>query len=189
MNHEAKVIRIRRLIQEVRSEITAVQAKGGVAPDTNAHDALMAKIARWEATMVDMEKLMKSDLHFAYVQNAGGGRGASYAQRQRVASAQARHAGLRGLMTELAQAIGELIEAMSPDSVAWKHLGNALDKLTKAGGDDLSLDGVADRELVQVIRQNEPSGNAPGTPPHVVGVNLITLCLALFVILKRGRDR
>ncbi|MEL6205479.1 MAG: hypothetical protein AAFR47_09230 [Pseudomonadota bacterium] len=188
MNHEAKRLRIRQLIREVNGETMAVHASGGVDPNTSAHDALMAKLARWEASMNRMEKLMKSDLHFARVRNARRGRRPSYAQRQRVASAEANYAGLRTEMARLASAITRLIEAMSPEGMPWKRIAEALENIAKGGGDSLSLDGTQNRELVQVIRQHEPGGAAPGVPPHVLGTNLLTLCVALFAILKRMRS-
>lgn len=186
MNHEARAILIRRLIGEVRAETLALTAKGGADPNTNAHDQLWEKIDRWRQAMERMEKTMRSDLHFAYVRNARGGRAASWQQRQRIASVESRNAGLRALLGELALAIAELIDAMTPGSVAWKRLIKSLEKVMKEGGDDTALDPAAHRELIEVIREADPEGPAQGAPGGVFpAMNLVTLVLALFVILRR----
>ncbi|MBM7068281.1 hypothetical protein [Actibacterium sp. 188UL27-1] len=185
MNHEAKVIVLQRMIRAVESETRAILAKGAPSPNTNANDALMAKIARWQGQLKGFQSSVKSQAGLVRVRFAQG-RKLSFSERQSMKGHRANVAGLRALTVKLAQAIMALLDAMNGPEVAWKHLIKSLDKLIE-GGDDLSLTG-ADQQQLQTIVQQAPGGSQGGYTPSPTGImDLLTFCIALYVLITRNR--
>ena len=122
MNHEAKVIALRRMIQAVQSEIYSIRGKGAPSPNSNAHDQLMAKLPRWQTQLKGFQASVKSQAGLVQ-RRFGNSRKLSYPERQSMQSHTANVAGLRALTVQLAQAIMELIDAMNGPEVAGKVVG------------------------------------------------------------------
>lgn len=186
-NHEARVIFLRALAARIEQERLNVLASPP-GRDTAARDRLLAKVDRWEEQLAGFQKRAKSDLHFAGVQT-NWGRG-DYAARQSFRDRSRNAEGLRAAAAALSASIAELLAALDPDSLAWKHLIESFEKIVKEAGDGTTLDAVQTRELQQIIEQAAPgsappSPGAPGGPPVM---SLLTFALALFAILKRMRD-
>ncbi|MEL6520372.1 MAG: hypothetical protein AAFQ66_05385 [Pseudomonadota bacterium] len=187
MNHEAKVIAIRQMIQAVRAETLKIMS----APSQDAHSSgyadTMAKVERWKANLERFQRSIRSDqglLHMRF-----GHRRLSYPERQSQRSHQANIDGLRALTIQLAQAIMELIDAMMGPDVAWKNLIKSLEKMLKGGGDDVSLSGT-DQQSLQSIVQQAPGGSGGGYNfSPTAATDLLTFCIALYAMIIRNRKK
>ena len=189
MNHEAKLLFLRRIRREVRDERNKL---AGGAPDLHsaARAALLEKVAGWEARLQRFEKAVKSDLHLAAVQTGGRRHGADYSQRQAWRSRQRNAEGLRAEAAAVAAEIAALLAALDPASLAWKRLVEAMERLAQAGGDDVRLDSVELEQVSRIVEQAAPGSapRAPGAPGGAPVVDVLTIVLALWAILK-GRLR
>ena len=186
-NHEARVVFLRQLAARIEQERLNVLASPP-ARDTAARDRLLAKVGRREVQRVPFPTRVQSDLHFTGMQ-ANRGRG-EHAGRQSFRDRSRNAEGLRAAAAALSASIAEHLATLDPDSLAWKHLVESIEKTVKDAGDGTALDAVQTRELQQVIEQAAPgsappSPGAPGGPPVI---SLLTFALALFAIVKRMRD-
>jgi hypothetical protein len=187
MNHEAKVIFLRRMTEAVRAETLKVVGAGAPDPWSNRYAEIADKAARWQEQLRLFDRNLGSHANFVQMRAAGGGRAASYGQRQSLASHRANIAGLRSQMAVLGQAIAELIAVLNPPSVAWKRFIQSLDKLKDQGGDDLGLDHLQQREYSEIVGQDPGGTPGPGVPGVTPYPSILTLCLALYAILTQKR--
>ncbi|MGR3795679.1 hypothetical protein [Vannielia sp. SX4] len=187
MNHEAKKIMLRTLTQQVVAETMKVQAGASVKTTSTKHGEIMEKVERWKSQLEMIQRDLRSAEGFLTLR-FGNPRKLSYPERQSMRSHQANIAGLREQAVALAQAIADLLGAMVGPDLAWEQFAKALEKLVE-GGDDLGLSAGDSQELTATIRQLDPGdAGAPGyTPAPTMITDIITLCLAMYVILTRKK--
>jgi len=188
MNHEAKKILLRKLTQDVLAETLKVRAGASVKSTSSSHAEIMAKVERWQTQLELMQREIRSSEGFLKVR-FGNPKKLSYPERQSLRSHQANIAGLREQAVALAQAIADLLGAMVGPDLAWEQFAKSLEKLVE-GGDDLGLSALESQELTASIKQLDPgSGGAPGyTPAPTMITDIVTLCLAMYVILTRKKS-
>ncbi|MBT0959183.1 hypothetical protein IV417_17485 [Alphaproteobacteria bacterium KMM 3653] len=191
MNHEAKVIFLRQMMQSVLAETLKVRAAASPSPTSTKYAELMAKIARWQGQLAVFERNLNSQAGLVHKQGASSKARRDFSQRQSHASRLNNIASLRGQALGLADAIVELIEAMTGPDVALSNLIKSIDKLLEGAEDsDLSISPAGQQELTAVIQQADPGGSGGGQPyspaPTMV-TDVITLCIALFILLTRKK--
>ncbi len=186
MNHEAKKILLRTLTQQVVAETMKVQAGASVKSTSTTHAEIMAKVARWQTQLEMIQRDIRSSEGFLSLR-FGSPRKLSYPERQSMRSHLANIAGLREQAVALAQAIADLLGAMVGPDLAWESFAKALEKLVE-GGDDLGLSAGDSQELTASLQQLDPGG-AGGhyTPAPTMITDIVTLCLAMYVILTRKK--
>ncbi|SIO04315.1 hypothetical protein [Vannielia litorea] len=187
MNHEAKKILLRTLTEQVVTETLKVNAGASVKSTSTKHGEIMAKVARWQQQLEGIRRDLRSSEGLLSVRY-GNPRKLDYAGRQSLRSHQANIAGLRQQALVLAQAIADLLAAMTGPDLAWEALGKAFEKLVD-GGDDLGLTAQESQELTATIKQLDPGGGGTDyIPAPTMMTDIITLCIALFVILTRKKS-
>ncbi|MCO6382989.1 MAG: hypothetical protein JXQ91_13955 [Vannielia sp.] len=188
MNHEAKKIMLRTLTLQVLEESTKLHAGASVKTTSSKHGEIMAKVERWQKQLEMIQRDLRSSEGFLTLR-FGNPRKLGYSERQSMRSHKANIEGLREQAVALAQAIADLMGALVGPDLAWEQFAKALEKLVE-GGDDLGLSSFDSQEFTATIRQLDPdSGGAPGyTPAPTMITDIITLCLAMYVILTRKKD-
>ncbi|MBS8224986.1 hypothetical protein [Vannielia litorea] len=186
MNHEAKKIMLRTLTAQVVAETMKVQAGASVKTTSTTHAEIMAKVERWKGQLELIQRDIRSSEGFLSVR-FGNPRKLSYPERQSMRSHQANIAGLREQAVALAQAIADLLAALVGPDLAWETFAKALEKLVE-GGDDMGLSAGDAQELTASLQQlDKGAGGADYTPAPTMITDIITLCLAMYVILTRKK--
>lgn len=188
MNHEAQVIFLRRMAADIQKETMGVMGKGGSSPNTTSNDTLTAKIATWQKQLQLFNRNLQSRAGWVNHSFVAPSVQPSYAQKQSYKSRMNNITSLRDQALAVADSIVDLLEAMNGPGQAWKALAKSINKLAK-GGEDLAISAPDQQELQEVIVQAAPGFGGPQgtgyTPSHTYFTDVITLCIALFILLTR----
>ncbi|QDC10594.1 hypothetical protein FHY55_15710 [Oceanicola sp. D3] len=186
MNHEAKKIILRTLTQQVVTETMKVQAGASVKTTSTTHADIMVKVERWKGQLEMIQRDLRSAEGFLTAR-FGSARKLSYPERQSMRSHRNNIAGLREQAVALAQAIADLLAALVGPDLAWESFAKALEKLVE-GGDDLGLSAGDAQEFSASIQQLDGAGAGGNyTPAPTMITDIITLCIAMYVILTRKK--
>ena len=191
MSHQMKLFAIRALGDQIEAERIKIM---GIMPEQGkaAFQSLEAKIDGWKARIEAVQKDLKSQSHFNHMIHQQNRFGAgAYAARQSFQSREGNVKELSDALGDVAAKLQDLIAALwggKPREAraleAMKHaLGNWL-KTTKHTEQGV-IGQPAPHQLqatVQEIRSQVPQG--PAGPPAPGVVDIFTLILAYFVLLK-----
>ena len=192
MGHEAKLFALNNLAMQIDSERIKL-LPGSPTPDNHSHNELERKIAAWEQVIRNTQRDLMTQSHFNHMVHSherfGGN---AYAAGQRLQSKEANIAELSDALARVAIALAALNAALwgGPNGQvrALAGLGRVLGNWQKAAkNSDEGLFGAAPQEVQATIRQLEtqiPQGQMPST----MVIDIFTLILSLFVLLKSMRD-
>lgn len=197
MNYEANVIALRRMANGVAAERVAL----GINPiqeGTHAHNQLMTRIDGWERQLLLIQRQLRSSSNLnALVYETQRFGENSYAARQSYQDKEGNLSGLCQATLTIAEEIRELLIALgggpggaraSIDTLG-KSLKKIAENLGESGDDAFSLGGQG-REITATVRQLEREfGGAPGTVPASTIVDVFTLALSLFALVKVLKNR
>ena len=195
MSDFARLSQLKRL----KSDIVAETLKLSVShpkPGTHGWSVLEQKIAGWERTINLFNRNLKSRSHHAHMvaSQSRFGPGA-YAANQRLKSAESSIDTERQTLLDIAVALNDLVIALyggpGPGQRALEGLKHAVKQLmtSNSAGDDLSLGPSGQSMQMQIVTARDalPSGGPVGGPQMPQVVDLFTLVLAYFVLLKALR--
>ncbi len=189
MGHEAKLFALQNLVSQIENE--RIKLLGGVPkPHTHGHNEIERKIEGWKQTIQNTERDLKSQSNFKHMvhQHERFGAG-SYAAGQRLNSQESNVAQLSDRLGKVAMSLVGLMKALhdGPDGTvrALEGMEHVLSNwLAGAKNTDQGIMGAAPQELQVTVRQLESQLPKDGAPPAPGIVDIFTLILAYFVLIK-----
>lgn len=189
MGHEAKLFALQNLVSQIENE--RIKLLGGVPkPHTHDHNEIERKIEGWKQTIQNTERDLKSQSNFNHMvhQHERFGAG-SYAAGQRLNSQESNVAQLSDRLGKVAMSLVGLMKALHGGSDgtvrALEGMEHVLSNwLAGAKNTDQGIMGAAPQELQVTVRQLESQLPKDGTPPAPGIVDIFTLILAYFVLIK-----
>ncbi len=189
VSHQAKLFALQNLYSQIESE--RVKLLGSMPkPQTHGHNEVERKIETWKQTIKNVERDLKSQSHFNHMvhqQNRFGP--GSYSAGQRLASQESNVAELSDALGKVAVALVDLITTLyggpAGEARALEGLKHALNNWMKAAKNtEQGMMGAAPQELTATVRQLESQMPRGGTPTGPGVIDIFTLILSFFVLIK-----